>query len=95
MKKLFLGLSLLFLGSAAIAVEPNVRITSYTYINHERKVAELCGVVFNMHKVPTYVQVTVDYNGSRPAHYNTLVGADGRFCTVVVTYLGTAIARTF
>lgn len=94
MKKMLAAVALLS-SFTVMAQEPSVRITSYTYVNQERKLAELCGVVSNMTKTPTHVQVTVDYNSSKPANYNTLVGPDGRFCTVVVTYYGTATARTF
>jgi len=97
MKK-WLSILCLFLISASTFAEDTtaaVKITSYTYINQERKVAELCGVVLNQTNVPSHVQVTVDYNSKRPANYNTVVGPDGRFCTVVVTYYGTAIAKLF
>lgn len=96
MKKWLSILCLGLLSSSAFAeTEAIVKITSYTYINQERKVAELCGVVLNQTNVPTHVQVTVDYNSKRPANYNTIAGPDGKFCTVVVTYYGTAIARLF
>ena len=94
MRKLLVLASLSLMSFAAVAA-PAVKITSYVYTNDERKVAELCGVVSNMTTVPTYVQITVDESSKRPATYNTLVGADGRFCSVVVTYYGTAIARAF
>ncbi len=95
MKKLSMFLLASAMSFSVMANEPTVQITSYVYVNQERKVAELCGVVSNMTKAPTFVQVTVDYNSRKPAPYNTVVGPDGRFCMTVVTYYGTAIARTF
>lgn len=91
MRKLVL-LSLLLMSFSALAA-PSVKITSYVYVNQERKVAELCGVVSEAASTPTFVQITVDENSKRPATYNTLAGADGKFCTVVVTYYGTAVAK--
>lgn len=100
MKKMFSIIALSLLSSLAFAqtsteTSSGVKITSYTYINQERKVAELCGVVLNPSATPSYVQITVDYNTKRPATYNTVAGPDGKFCSVVVTYYGTAIAKTF
>jgi hypothetical protein len=96
MKKWLLILTLSLMASSAFAETSSaVKITSYTYINQERKVAELCGVVLNPTSNATFVQLTVDYNSKRPANYNTVAGPDGRFCTVVVTYFGTAIAKLF
>lgn len=104
MKKWFSIIALSLMASTAFAdTSPapsaestaGVKITSYTYINQERKVAELCGVVLSPTTPATNVQVIVDYNTKRPATYNTLAGPDGKFCTVVVTYYGTAIAKLF
>ncbi len=92
MRKLML-LSLALLSFSAFAEGPSVKITSYVYINQERKVAELCGVVSNAATTPTFVQITVDETSKRPATYNTWAGADGKFCSVVVSYYGTAIAK--
>lgn len=89
----FMLLSLALISFNAFAEAPSVKITSYVYVNQERKVAELCGVVSNATTTPTFVQITVDETSKRPATYNTWVGADGKFCTVVVSYYGTAIAK--
>lgn len=94
MRKLIL-LSLALVSFSAFAEGPSAKITSYVYINQERKVAELCGVVSDMTSTPTFVQITVDERSKRPATYNTLAGADGKFCTVVVTYYGTAVAKAY
>lgn len=94
MRKLMFTMSLTLLSLSAFAQSTaDVKITSFVYTTQERKVAELCGVVTNSTTSPTFVQITVDERSKRPATYNTLAGADGKFCTVVVTYYGTAIAR--
>ena len=90
-----LVISAMSLMSFAALAETTVQITSYIYTNQERKVAELCGVVKEATTTPTYVQVIVDYNSKRPATYNTLAGADGKFCTVVISHYGTAQASVF
>jgi P pilus assembly chaperone PapD len=89
--RLLLALTFL-ISSQAFAQAPSVNITSFTYTNQERKLAELCGIVTNMNKLPTYIQVIVDHDSSRPANYNTLVGADGKFCLALISYRGTAKA---
>jgi hypothetical protein len=72
-----------------------VNITSFTYTSQERKLAELCGNVVNINKIPTYVQITVDHSTNHPATYNTFVGADGKFCIPVITYYGVAKAQAW
>lgn len=91
MRKLMMVLALGLLSSAAIAAD--VKINSFTYVNKERRIAELCGTVTNAQGPSTFVQVTVDETSKRPAIYNTLAGPNGKFCTVVITYYGTAIAE--
>ncbi len=92
MRKLLL-LSLSLMSFAVLAETPSVKITSYIYVNQDRKVAELCGVVSNATTTPTFIQITVDETSKRPATYNTLAGPDGKFCAVVVSYYGTAVAK--
>lgn len=91
MRKLMMALSLALLSGTAFAAD--VRIDSYTYINKERKVAELCGTATNTTSPNTFIQITVDEQSKRPAIYNTWAGPTGKFCTVVITYHGTAIAE--
>lgn len=93
MKKLIFTIACLTVSTFALA-ESAVKITSFTYTSQDRKVAELCGVVTGAQTVPTFVQITVDERSKRPASYSAFAGADGKFCTVVVTYYGTAIAKT-
>ncbi len=59
------------------------------------KVAEICGLVKEATSTPSFVKVVVDYNSKRPATYNAIAGADGKFCQVVVSYYGTAQASLF
>lgn len=91
MRKLIMALSLTVLSTAAFAAD--VKIDSYTYVNKERKIAELCGTVTNSSTSQTFVQITVDEQSKRPAIYNTWAGPSGKFCSVVITYYGTAIAE--
>lgn len=92
MRKLML-LALSLVSFNAFAEGPTAQIKSFVYINQERKVAELCGVVTDATTTPTFVQITVDERSKRPATYNTLAGPDGKFCSVVVTYYGTAVVK--
>ncbi len=91
MRKLMMVLALGLLSSTAFAAD--VKINSFTYVNKERRIAELCGTVTNSQGPSTFVQITVDETSKRPATYNTLAGPTGKFCAVVITYYGTAIAE--
>lgn len=93
MRKLMMVLTLGLLSGTAMAA--NVKITSFNYVNQERRVAELCGVVTDSEGPATLVQITVDERSKRPATYNTMAGPNGKFCTVVVTFYGTASAEVF
>jgi len=91
MRKLTMILALGLLSSTAMAAD--VKITSFNYVNQERRVAELCGTVTGSEAPTTFVQVTVDERSKRPATYNTMAGPNGKFCTVVITFYGTAVAE--
>lgn len=85
--------SVLALTSApALAAEPSVQITSFIMLYPRGPVAELCGVVTGLESGYAVARIAADYNTSRVGHYNVLVGADGRFCTTLATYYGTAQA---
>ena len=71
----------------------DVKITSYVYVNNERRVAEIWGVVTESDTPTTFIQITVDHKSKRPAIYNTLTGPKGNFCIIVNTFHGTAIAE--
>jgi hypothetical protein len=93
MKKI-LGLVCLFASVSAMAA--TVKITSFNFVRTSQDMmsplAELCGTVEGATSSPTFVQVIVDHKSSKPAHYNAIAGANGRFCTAVITYRGTAEA---
>ena len=91
MRILITALVLGLVSSTAMAAD--VKITSYVYVNNERRVAEICGVVTGSDTPNTFIQITVDHKSKRPATYNTLAGPNGKFCTVVSTFHGTAIAE--
>lgn len=91
MRKLMMIMALALLSSTAMAAD--VKITSFNYVNTERRVAELCGTVTGAETPTTFVQVTVDERSKRPATYNTMAGPNGKFCTVVITFYGTATAE--
>ncbi|MBC7465945.1 MAG: hypothetical protein H7256_08125 [Bdellovibrio sp.] len=80
------------LTTSVFAADPSVKITSFSYVTGSNRMAELCGEVSDTTSPQTYVQVTVDPNTKNPAAYNVYAGR-GKFCTVVVTYTGSAIAE--
>lgn len=94
MRKL-LAVTALSLMSFTAMAGTSISITSFVYTNNEGKVAEICGLVKDSPTPVTNVQIVVDYNSKRPGTYNTIAGSDGKFCTVVVSYFGTAKASTF
>ena len=94
--KLLLILSAILASTSSFAFTPQVKITSFTYSdNTKTHVAEICGTVSEMTESPTFIKIVVDESSKQPANYNTLAGADGKFCLTVTTYAGTAIARIF
>ncbi len=93
MRKLMMTIALGLMSSTVLAAD--VKITSYLYVNNERRVAEICGVVTGSETSTSFVQITVDHKSKRPAVYNTLSGPNGKFCTIVNSLHGTAIAEVF
>jgi hypothetical protein len=91
MRKVMMAITLSLISSSAFAAD--VKISSFIYVNKERRLAELCGRVTSAPGPSTFVQITVDERSKRPATYNTFAGPTGKFCAVVVTYYGTAIAE--
>ena len=91
MHKLIMVLVLGIISSATYAAE--VKVTSYIYVNKERRVAEICGTVTGSETPTSFVQITVDHKSNRPAIYNTMAGPAGKFCTIVNTFHGTAVAE--
>lgn len=82
--------------ASASAFAGSVKITSFTYATSTSKIplAELCGVVEGG-VAPSFVEVKVDPQSPKAATYNTVAGADGKFCLAVVTYRGTADVALF
>jgi len=75
---------------AAPAGETVVKITSFVMSGQNTPVAEICGKVTGSAAEFTVVRIVVDPKTNNPGTYNTLAGKDGAFCSVVVTYTGTA-----
>lgn len=92
MRRLSLAAFICVFGPSVFAADPSVKITSFSYVTGSNRMAELCGEVSDTTSAQTYVQVTVDPNSKNPAAYNVYAGR-GKFCTVVVTYTGSAIAE--
>lgn len=94
MNRKILTLGLLFSAAAlnAFADELKVDISSFVYAGSRTRAAELCGKVTGPINSMLTVRVVVDDKTDRPGVYNVLVGKDGKFCTTVVTYTGTAAA---
>ena len=87
----FAGLST----STAFAAD-NVKIVSFYYLEtgaNRTPAAELCGVLAQPTGKAEMVKVTADPKGKQPGIYNTWAGKDGKFCTVLATYTGSAEAE--
>lgn len=90
--KTFIAAATLIASTSVFAA--TVKITSFNYVNNvgqNSPLAELCGQVEGA-TAPSFIQLTVDHKSSKPAFYNTVAGANGRFCVAVITYRGTAEA---
>jgi hypothetical protein len=88
----------LFVSSVA-AFGATVKVTSFNFIrtgtsDMGNPLAELCGLVEGAEAHPSFVRILVDSKG-RPGIYNTVAGADGKFCLAVITYRGTAEVSLF
>jgi hypothetical protein len=94
--KSVLALALLVFSFSTIAA--TVKITSCQYIRTSNDMAsllaELCGLVEGGAS-PSFVRILVDHKTNKPATYNTVAGADGKFCATVTTYRGTAEVSRF
>jgi hypothetical protein len=85
--------SALLVSTSAMAA--TVKVTSFNYIRSGDPYAELCGLVQDAVDPVTHVRVVIDHRSNKPAVYNAVAGADGKFCLSVVTYRGTAEASIF
>lgn len=92
MKFILIGL-IFFSSFFAHAEDAKIEITSFLYAGSQTRAAELCGKVTGM-PIASFVvaKIVVDDKSDKPGVYNTLVGKDGKFCTAVVSYYGTASA---
>jgi hypothetical protein len=91
----FLMLGLLTFSEMTFADPPGspiVEITSFLSAGSRTNAAELCGKVTDSKYDWTVVRIVADPQSNRPGIYNTLVGKDGKFCVVVVSYSGRAEA---
>lgn len=93
--KTTLAVLVALISTNVLAEEPKVEITSFIMAGSRTRAAELCGKVTGMTKSFVVVKVTVDPNTDRPGIYNALVGQDGKFCTIVVSFSGTADASVW
>lgn len=86
---IFLGI----LSSVSVmAEEAKIEITSFVMAGYRTHAAELCGKVTGATAPFVVAKIAVDPNAEKPGIYNVLVGAEGKFCTTVVTYDGIAQA---
>ena len=88
-------LAMALLVSSVSAFSASVKVTSFNYVrigsdSYPNPMAELCGLVTGATKAPSFINVQVDPKSNNPASYNTLAGADGKFCIALITYRGTA-----
>lgn len=87
--------ALFLLGSTAIAAD-SVKITSFYYLetgSNRSPAAELCGVLIQPTGKSEMVTITSDPKGKTPGIYNTFTNKDGKFCSVIATYSGSADAE--
>lgn len=91
--KMILALALFV--SSISAFSATVKVTSFNFVrtsndNFFSPLAELCGTVEGATAAPSFVKVLVDPKSKNPGSYNTVAGADGKFCIAVITFRGTA-----
>jgi len=87
-------IAMVLLATSAAAMSASIKVTSFNYIRTSNDLnsplAELCGLVEGAVSSPSFVRVLVDPKSKNPASYNTLAGADGKFCLALITFRGTA-----
>lgn len=87
MRKLMTAIFLL----SSFSALADVKVTSFYFVNGNQHLAEICGVVEGA-TAPAFVNLKIDYRGNRPASYNAVTSADGKFCQAVITFRGEAQA---
>jgi hypothetical protein len=82
-----------FTGTAS-AQAPEVKIESFYFTGDtiNDRTAEICGGVYPAPGAVTHVTVTVDPRSKNPGSYTVAANSAGRFCTVVISFTGTATA---
>lgn len=89
---LILGMFLFSAGMAEASVRVDVH--SFRSLDSRNGLAELCGQVVGLDdgvNAGWYgVRITTDDRSRYPRTYHTTAQGDGRFCSVVVTYMGGA-----
>lgn len=85
-------LSIGLLTFSFLAMSSTVKITSFYRVDNNDNLAELCGKVLEVKKVPTFIKVIADPNSPRPASYNTVADENGKFCIIIMTLRGSADA---
>lgn len=87
-------MALAFLVSSVSSFAASVKVTSFNYVSTQNDIhnplAELCGLVDGATTSPVFLSIVVDPKSRRPATYNTLADANGKFCIAVITYRGQA-----
>ncbi|MEK6555503.1 MAG: hypothetical protein AABZ31_09705 [Bdellovibrionota bacterium] len=91
---MFAFLMALGLANFASAAAPEVKIESFYYTGNtsQERTAELCGGVYPNPGAGMFVSVTVDPRSKKPGVYTVATSAAGKFCTLVMTFTGTASA---
>ena len=68
--------------------EPRIRITSFAPVAQGSRVAEVCGKVTGALGDLNPLQVVADPRTKGAGTYNTFVTQNGKFCLLIVTFLG-------
>lgn len=92
--RMSLVLSLVLWVSGVAEAGVRVDVHSFRSLDSRNGLAELCGQVVEVDGEALTgwygVRITTDDRGRFPRTYQTTAQGDGRFCSVVVTYFGTA-----
>lgn len=94
MKRLIGAFVFCFL-STSLALASQVKITSFRFVNYASQhspIAEICGELVSPTGKSELVRIVVDPDSKGPGRYNTQTGKDGKFCHIIATYTGKALA---
>ncbi len=90
------SLILAILAFPTLAAAADVKITSFVFIRGSGinaewlPLAELCGQVTPSTGKPEMIKIISDPKSKNPGHNFTWAGKEGKFCTTITTYSGTA-----